>query len=144
MRWGWRNPRRRAEGSRAAASPADARVRRAPANLPLDGEKGPWSLEVQDRAGEDASEVVTPALSKRILQALADALPEDGPNNLMSRIELRRGWGDAINIDIYPGTDPQAATGRRQIEQGLRASVDRALGPQRHSLQVHWGAALLH
>jgi hypothetical protein len=87
--------------------------------------------------------VVTPALSKQILQALVDALPEEGPNNLMSRIELRRGWGDAINIDIYPGPDPAAQRGNRQLEQRFRASVDQALGAQRHSLQVHWGDALL-
>ncbi len=88
--------------------------------------------------------MVTPALSKQILQALVDALPEDGPNNLVSRIELRRGWGDAINIDIYPGPDPTAPREDRQLELRLRASVDHALGSQRHSLQVHWGEVLLH
>ncbi len=73
--------------------------------------------------------MVGAAVTKRILRAIAEAHPDDSDFEI-SRIEIRRGWGDIVNVTIHGGHDPQGH-GRP-----IREAVERALEPQRHSVRL--------
>lgn len=81
--------------------------------------------------------MVAPDLTKLILHAVADALPGEGGHNLLTRLEIQKGWGDAINIELYSTIDPADPT-RRTIEQHIKAAIDAALDQERHNVRFHW------
>jgi len=76
-------------------------------------------------------------LSKRVLQAIAEAHPDDG-GFAVRRVDISRGWGDLVNVIIHVEPDRSwrvnygAATQQRGGHAGaLREAVERALAPER-------------
>ena len=73
--------------------------------------------------------MVVAAVTKRVFRAIADAHPGDSDFEI-SRVEIRHGWGDIVNVTIHGGRDPQGH-GR-----AVREAVERALDPARHSVRL--------
>ena len=73
--------------------------------------------------------MVGAAVTTRIFRAIADAHPDDSDFEI-SRVEIRDGWGDIVNVTIHGGHDPQGH-GRP-----IREAVERALDPDRHSVRL--------
>ena len=75
-------------------------------------------------------------LSKRVLQAIADAHPENG-DFAVRRVDISRGWGDLVNVTIHAEPDrsgPPAGDGlarRSGHGHAVRQAVERALAPER-------------
>ncbi|HUC06317.1 MAG TPA: hypothetical protein VL961_13010 [Acidimicrobiales bacterium] len=82
--------------------------------------------------------MVTVDITKRILTAIAGALPEDGRLNVVTRIDVRRGWGNTIYVEVYSGLESDALPIDRTLEKVFTAAVDSALGEERHQVRVHW------
>jgi len=68
-------------------------------------------------------------VTKRVFLAIADAHP-DGSAYEISRVDIRRGWGDIVSVTIHGGRDPHGH-GR-----AIREAVERALDPERHSVRL--------
>jgi hypothetical protein len=76
--------------------------------------------------------MVTPEISKAVLEAVVSAHPDDGA---ILGLRMREGWGNAYHIDIHtrhvPGTS-------RDREQGganeIREAILAALTPRRASI----------
>ena len=66
-------------------------------------------------------------LVKRVLEAVADAHPEEG-SFAITRVDISRGWGDLINVTLHSVRVPSHhATHARDI----REAIERARGTER-------------
>jgi len=74
--------------------------------------------------------VVGAPITKRVLQALADAHPEGG-EFAVTRVDIHRGWGGVVNVTIF-GLDPARPSGGRE----LRDAVERSLGSERFRVRL--------
>lgn len=77
-------------------------------------------------------------LSRRVLQAIADAHPQEG-NFAVRRVEIQRGWGDLIHVTIHVAggggeTGTSAGHGRT-----VRDAVEKALDSRRHRVTLFEG-----
>jgi hypothetical protein len=79
----------------------------------------------------------TRGMTKGVLAAIAEVLPDDGRNHI-ARLDVRRGWGNILNIRLYATASP--ATGGRELETKLRRAINAAMGDERHSIEFVWGA----
>jgi hypothetical protein len=71
-------------------------------------------------------------VTKRILEAIAEVLPDDGHHHI-SRLDVRRGWGNILNIRIHATT-----TAGEGLKVKLREAIEKAVGDQRHSIEIVW------
>ena len=85
--------------------------------------------------------MVTSVMTKRILYALADAIPLDAPTNTITRLDIHRGWGNSIQIDVHIGLETSDGDSTQSLEALFRSALDNALGTERHELRVHQGIA---
>ena len=69
-------------------------------------------------------------VTKRVLQALADAHP-DGGDFSVTRVDIHRGWGDIVYVTIF-GVDPAGPCGGREV----REAVERSLGAERFRVRL--------
>jgi hypothetical protein len=73
-------------------------------------------------------------VSKRVLQAIAEAHPEGG-EFAVRRVDISRGWGNLVNVTIHTepaATGSEGAAGRRSSHaRAVREAVERALAPER-------------
>jgi hypothetical protein len=76
-------------------------------------------------------------MTKRVLAAIAEVLPDDG-HNYLTKLEIRHGWGDILNVQLHT-TMPRSETGRQFGDQ-LRDAIGNALGDERHHVEIVWGA----
>jgi len=87
--------------------------------------------------GADNLAVGEAHVSKRVLQAIAEAHPEDG-SFAVRRVDISRGWGNLVNVTIHTEPDrswtlydgPEAPS-RRGHARAVREAVERALAPER-------------
>jgi hypothetical protein len=77
-------------------------------------------------------------MTKRILSAIAQVLPDDDQNYL-TKIDIRRGWGDVLNVRLHT-TMPRTEYGR-EFGQRLREAIGEALGEERHLVEIVWGTS---
>ena len=77
--------------------------------------------------------VVGATVTKRVLQALADAHPDGGDFSL-TRVDIHRGWGGVVYVTIF-GVDPASPCGGRG-----REAVERSLGPERFLVRLEASA----
>ena len=68
-------------------------------------------------------------ITRRVFVAIADAHP-DGSAYEISRVDIRRGWGNVVNVTIHGGGDPQ---GHGRV---IREAIERALETERHSVRL--------
>jgi len=71
-------------------------------------------------------------MTKKVLAAIAEVLPDNGHHHI-SRLDVRRGWGDILNIRLHATT----ADGEG-LEARLREAIEKAVGDQRHSIEIVW------
>ncbi len=80
--------------------------------------------------------MVEPETTDLVRQAVARALSSVG-GDVVTRVEVRRGWGDALHVRIHSrlprGADVEL--GRR-----LRATVDEVV-PGRHTVEIVWASS---
>ncbi len=76
--------------------------------------------------------MVEPVLVKRVLQAVADAHPEEG-SFAVTRVDIHRGWGNLVNVTIHAARDPQRPAGHARA---IRDAVERALGTERFRVSL--------
>ena len=76
-------------------------------------------------------------MTKRVLTAVPQVLPDEGPDHL-TRLDIRRGWGDVLNVRIH--TTMSRSTAGREFAAKLREAIDDALGDERHAVEIVWGA----
>ncbi|HVA06165.1 MAG TPA: hypothetical protein VNG12_05415 [Acidimicrobiales bacterium] len=79
--------------------------------------------------------MVSATQTKRVLAALAEALPDDG-RNLITRVDVSRMWGDAVQVKIF--TSASIHHEPRELRPLFQKAVDDALGEERHLLSVEW------
>ena len=60
--------------------------------------------------------MVGATVTKRVLQALADAHPDGGDFSL-TRVDIHRGWGGVVYVTIF-GVDPASPCGGRALTRG--------------------------
>jgi len=70
-------------------------------------------------------------VTKRVLQALGDAHPDDG-DFTVTRVDIDRGWGGVVNVTIFAAFHPGDGGGR-----ALRESVEQSLGAERFRVRLH-------
>jgi|HubBroStandDraft_2_1064218.scaffolds.fasta_scaffold736835_1 hypothetical protein len=68
-------------------------------------------------------------ITRSILLGLANALPDQG-DNLITRLDIRMGWGDAIAVHIHTGAPVQ--DDRTNVRGVLKRAIDQVMGDQRH------------
>jgi hypothetical protein len=68
-------------------------------------------------------------LTRSILLGLANALPHEG-DNVITRLDIRMGWGDAIAVHIHTGAPVQGETAN--VRAVLKRAIDQVMGDQRH------------
>ena len=76
-------------------------------------------------------------MTKRVLSAIAQVLPDDG-HHYLTKVDIRRGWGDILNVQLHT-TMPRTESGR-EFGQKLREAIDEALRDERHFVEIVWGA----
>jgi hypothetical protein len=76
-------------------------------------------------------------VTKCALSVIAEVLPDDGHGHL-TKIDIRRGWGNVLNIRLHT-TMPRTEAGQRFGDQ-LRNAMSQALGDERLSVEIVWGA----
>jgi hypothetical protein len=74
-------------------------------------------------------------VTRSLLLGLADALPDEG-HNLITRIDIRKGWGNAISVRIHAGASAQH--GPIDVKRQFKKAVDDAMGTERHLVMVEW------
>ncbi len=72
-------------------------------------------------------------VTKRVLQALGDAHPDDG-DFTVTRVDIDRGWGGVVNVTIFASFHPGNGNGDGRA---LRDSVERSLGAERFCVRLH-------
>ncbi len=81
--------------------------------------------------------MVEAELAKRALQAIADAHPDEG-HFAVRQVEIRRGWGNLLNVTIHADArGPAPDRGTLSAEgRAIRKAVEHALGPERSRVTV--------
>jgi hypothetical protein len=79
--------------------------------------------------------MVGTGVTKRVLIGLANALPEEG-YNFITRIEIGRGWGDAILVTIYASASLQHDP--VDIRTVYKEAVEKVLAGERHLVLFEW------
>ena len=74
-------------------------------------------------------------MTRRVLAAVAEVLPDDGCNHL-ARLDIRHGWGNTLNVRLYT-TMHQSEFGR-EFGTKLREAVADALEDERHTVEIVW------
>ena len=77
-------------------------------------------------------------MTKRVLSAIAQVLPDDG-HNYLTKVDIRRGWGNVLNVQLH--TTMPRTEGGREFGQKLRNAIGEALGEERHFVEIVWGAS---
>lgn len=77
-------------------------------------------------------------MTKRVLSAIAEVLPDDG-HNYLTKVDIRRGWGDVLNVQLH--TTMPRTEGGRELGEKLRDAIDKALRDERHLVEIVWGAS---
>jgi hypothetical protein len=76
-------------------------------------------------------------MTKRILSAIAEVLPDDG-HHYLTEVDIRPGWGDVLNVHLHT-TMPHTEAGR-EFGKKLRDAIAEALEGERHFVEIVWGA----
>jgi hypothetical protein len=76
-------------------------------------------------------------MTKRVLSAIAQVLPDDG-RDYLTKVDIRRGWGDVLNVQLHTAM-PCSEVGR-ELGEKLRDAVGEALRDERHVVEIVWGA----
>jgi hypothetical protein len=76
-------------------------------------------------------------MTKRVLSAIVQALPDDG-HNYLTKVDIRRGWGDVLNVQLHTTMPPTAG---RELGEKLRDAINEALRDERHFVEIVWGAS---
>jgi hypothetical protein len=77
-------------------------------------------------------------MTKRVFEAIAQVLPDDG-HNYLTKVDVRRGWGDILNVRLH--TTMPRNEGGRELGERLRSAIGEALGDERHFVEMVWGAS---
>ena len=85
----------------------------------------------------DNGAVVTTHLARRVLQALAAALPDEG-NDVLTGVEIRDSWGSAVLVRIHTLHD--RSPDGLMLANDLRAAAEEALEGHRHRVEIAWGS----
>jgi hypothetical protein len=93
---------------------------------------GPSPL-VRAAPTENHGVVLAAGTSKRVFQAVANTLREDG-QSLVSALKLRSGWGDVVYVRVHT---PLSFSQREELAS-LQAAIEEALGGQRHRVEIIW------
>lgn len=75
-------------------------------------------------------------MTKSVLSAIAHVVPDDG-HTYVTKLDIRRGWGNILYIRLHT-TVPHSAG--REFGDRLRNAIGEALGDERHSVEIVWGA----
>jgi hypothetical protein len=76
------------------------------------------------------------AVSKTVLQAIAEAAPASGPG-VVTGVRIWHGWGDVIFVEIAVGLEHNAGQPFHRAElRSLQSSVIEQLGSERHNVRV--------
>jgi hypothetical protein len=73
--------------------------------------------------------------TRRLLTALAGAIPEEGPSQLTG-LSIRQGWGGIVNVRVHTSASPTAADW--ELGRALSTAVQIALDGRRHELSFVW------
>jgi hypothetical protein len=57
-------------------------------------------------------------VTKSVLSALAQVLPDDGHNHL-TKLDIRRGWGDVLHVRLLPPCLPPQLGGSSGIDSEM-------------------------
>jgi hypothetical protein len=79
--------------------------------------------------------MVAPDVTRRVLAALAKALPDEG-RNLITRVEITKGWGDAIHVRIFSGASRTSEP--MELRGIFTEAIDEALRDERHLVSLEW------
>jgi hypothetical protein len=79
--------------------------------------------------------MVATGVTKRVLIGLANALPQEG-YNFITRIDIGRGWGDAILVTIHASASLQHQP--LDIRTVYKEVIDEVLAGERHLVQFEW------
>jgi hypothetical protein len=93
---------------------------------------GPSPLVITASTENDGT-VLAARTSKRVLQAVANTLHEDGPS-VVSALKLQSGWGDIVNVRIHT---PLSLRQREELAP-FQAAIEQALADQRHRVEIIW------
>jgi hypothetical protein len=74
-------------------------------------------------------------VTRRVLHALATALPEEG-HDLLTGVEIRDVWGGAVLVRLH--TAHERSVGVQPKVEDLRRAVQLALEGHRHRVEVAW------
>lgn len=80
--------------------------------------------------------MVAASTARRVLQALASVLPDDGAD-LVTRVDIHDGWGGAIHVRVHTGLDRAR---HKELATQIRQAVGRELNV-RHRVELVWAAA---
>lgn len=81
--------------------------------------------------------MVAAHITRRILEEVARALPEDG-HDIVTGLEIRDIWGEAILVRLH--TAALRSSGLADVAAHLQAAVHRALGDRRCRVEIAWGS----
>jgi hypothetical protein len=76
-------------------------------------------------------------MTKRVLSAIAQVLPDDG-HNYFTKVDIHPGWGNILHVRLHMTMPISEA--RRKLGDQLRHAIGEALGDERHSVDIVWGA----
>ncbi|MDA8310477.1 MAG: hypothetical protein M0Z46_07665 [Actinomycetota bacterium] len=80
--------------------------------------------------------VVAAATTRRVLEALAQALPEDG-EDLVTRVDIRNGWAGAVHVRVHSLLSRAAG---EELGERVRRAVADAVS-SRHTVEIVWSSA---
>jgi RNA binding exosome subunit len=78
--------------------------------------------------------VVASETTKRVLEALADVLPEDGTSPVKA-LRIHDGWGNMVFVAIHTAL---SRSSDHELGNRMRESVERVLAGQRHRVELIW------
>jgi divalent metal cation (Fe/Co/Zn/Cd) transporter len=78
--------------------------------------------------------MVASETTKRVLEALADALPEEGTSPVKS-LRIHDGWGNMVFVAIHTAL---SRSSDHELGNRIKDSVEGALGGQRHRVEIIW------
>ncbi len=76
--------------------------------------------------------------AKKILHAVADALPDTGPS-LLDRLELIEGWGETLVVRLHATVVRQADSSHEAYR--LRDAVAGSVVRRRSRVEIVWGGS---
>jgi hypothetical protein len=84
-------------------------------------------------------------MTKRVFSAITQVLPDDDDGDgdgdgdaYLTRVDIRRGWGNVLNVRLHT-TTPHTEAGR-EFGEKLRGAIEHALGDERHLVEIVWGS----